>query len=220
MSAADQDDQIVFELESSSDWLQVPLDGVDPLEWATATVEQLVAGLGRQVPPAEQQIYQQTYAEVAVRARARAASEDETLVGTYLLLAEGDAVPVVSADLVLEPVDPEQGVDDLVEALMLPPSQRFGDPVVDELDTRSGPAVRIRQLGVVGPAAGTRDSGAGDDDADDRVVTLVVVVWPGPLHGLATLLTATFGSPVDAELHAASVDDLAAGLRVTREPAR
>lgn len=185
-------------------WIDLPVreDG-DPGDWATGVVAEALRFRALREPPAVVELYVQSYALLVERLRARrdgdGASAAEYLAAAYALVSQDDLLPVVAAELWAAgtPLDVERIVDGLVVAR----GQRFGEPVVTELESPAGRAVRLKQYIVVPDATG-----------QDVVETSVAYIWPGPLEGTSVLLTAWFGSVIDGELYEPVLDELAGSL--------
>lgn len=216
MIRVQEDPDIEFRLEAGAQWIEIPLSwSGDAADWAAEAVDRALALRELAEPEAVRRLYIEGLAAFAEQTVARDRGDDVHLVGVYVLAPEQDVIPVTSAELACMPMDPEKGLDAFVEGLVLPSRERFGEPVVTTISTRNGDATRIKQLGII-DAPGDADG----DETEQRVVTLVLVVWPGPVDGLATVLHAYFGSPVDAELCEDQFDELARSLTVTQVAAR
>lgn len=185
-------------------WVDVPVreDG-DPGDWAAQAVAEGLRRRKLQEPPAIVALYVQSYALMVERLRARrdgdSASAAEYLAAAYALVSQDDLLPVAAAELWAAgtPLDVERIVDGLVVAR----GQRFGDPVVTELESPAGTAIRLKQYVIVPDSSG-----------QDVVETSVAYVWAGPLDGTSVLLTAWFNSVIDGELYEPVLDELAASL--------
>lgn len=185
-------------------WIELPVQGgQDPGDWAAEAVAEALALRGLVERPQVVELYTQTYAAVLEQLRERAEQDGAVVTAAFALVGDDDLLPVTVAELVVARLEPGQGVDAFVDALVVAPAERFGEPEVDEVPTASGPAVRLRQLRIVPGAPGDEPS----------VQTSVVHVWPGPAEHLATMLTSWFGSPVDAETCGEALGEVVASLR-------
>ena len=189
-------------------WIELPIaTQVDAGVWAAEAVDDALAVRGIVEPAPVVHLYVQTYAATLDSIRERAAAlEDVQLVGAFALVGQDELLADTVAELAHVTVDSER-FDDVVDAFVAPAEERFAEPDVSELDTDFGTCVRLQQLRIV----------ASDDGGEPSVQASVVYLWPGQLPGRAVVLSAWFGSPVDADTTRPVVDQLAASLRV--EPA-
>ena len=186
-------------------WIELPIDTqVDAGSWAAEAVADALAVRGIVEPAPVVHLYVQTYAAILDSIRERAAAiEDVRLVGAFALVGQDELLADTVAELAYVPVDSDR-FDDVVDSFVVPAEQRFAEPDVSELDTDFGTAVRLQQLRIVPP----------DDSADPSVQASVIYLWPAQVPGRAVVLSAWFGSPVDADTTRPVVDQLAASLRV------
>lgn len=195
---------VLVQVALDARWIELPVQGQqDPGDWASAAVAEALALRGLTETPQVVELYAQSYAAVLEQLRERAEQDGAVVTAAFALVGDGDLLPVTVAELVVARLEPGQGLDDFVDGLVVGPTERFGEPEVDEVATASGPAVRLRQLRIVPGAAG----------ADPSVQTSVVHVWPGPAEHLATMLTSWFSSPVEAEISGEALGEVVASLR-------
>ena len=194
-----------FTVLADGRWIALPTSWEgDAADWATEAVEAALTVRSIDEPPAVRQLYVQSLAGLGEQLASRDRGGNE-LVAAYALVPGTDIIPVTTAELELMGLEPGTTLEQVVEELVLPAEQRFIEPVVGELETAFGVAVRVKQVAVVEEAS----------DGNHRAATLVLFVWPGPIEGTAVLLHAYFGSPVDAELFEQHLDDLARSLTVS-----
>lgn len=189
-------------------WIELPIvTPVDAGEWAAEAVAEALA-VRRIVEPAPVlHLYVQTYAATLDGLRERASTlEGAQLVGAYALVGQHELLADTVVELAHLPVDTDR-FEDVVDSFVVPADQRFAEPDVSELDTDFGTAVRVQQLRIV-------DEGEGREPS---VQASVVYLWRGMTPAWAVVLSAWFGSPVDADTTRPVMDQLAASLRV--EPA-
>lgn len=203
MSAAPE---VVVSLDEH--WVAIPVDAREPAEAARAVLDEALQNRGVTADlGGARALYEGAYADVVTSLRARVAADPGSfLVGAYALLAPTDPLPATVAELWAVAAD-LPGVDALADELVVPAAQRFGEPLVSTLATAAGQAVRVQQL-LVRP----------DHDGQAAVRTSLSWVWAGPTPSTWLLMSAVFGSPVDAELLAERCDRLAASVTL-RPPA-
>ena len=195
-------------LQVSTDerWVDVPVwsDG-DPGDWAEEVVERLLRRHGRSEPPAVRRLYVQSWALLVERLRARREGDvpdgASHLAAAYSLVGPdtADLLPVTTTELWA--IGTPEGRDAVADGLVAEPQRRFGDPVLREVSSPAGTAVRLQQYLVVPDSQGA-----------DTVETSVAYVWTGPVDGTVVLLTAWFASIVDGEVHEPVLDALAGSL--------
>lgn len=187
-------------------WIELPIaTPVEAGEWAAEAVADALAVRGIVEPAPVVHLYVQTYAATLDGLRDRAATlEGAQLVGAYALVGQDELLADTVAELAHLPVDEADRFEDVVDSFVVPAEQRFAEPDVSELDTAFGTAVRLQQLRIVEEGQGREPS----------VQASVVYLWPGLTPGWAVVLSAWFGSAVDADTTRPVVDQLAASLRV------
>ncbi|MEX2289953.1 MAG: hypothetical protein WD794_06460 [Mycobacteriales bacterium] len=190
-------------------WIELPVhEPVEAGEWAAAAVADALAVRGIVEDPRVVNLYVQTYAATLDGLRERTTAVDGVLLaGAYALVGQAELLADTVAELAYVSMEGFDRFEDVVDSCVAPEVQRFADPDVSELDTAFGTAVRVQQLRIV-------DEGEGREPS---LQTSVVYLWPGLAPGRAVMLSAWFGSPVDAETTRPVVDQLAASLR--EEPA-
>lgn len=193
------------EVQADGKWAAVPVWGDDdPQPWAESVVDAYVQRRRVRCAPRERMVLVQTWAALAEDVRARREAEDRWMASALAFVpmgtrAAGDLVPMTVAHV--NGVQQPGGPDAVVDGLVLPPEQRIGDPLVEDLATASGTALRVRQL-LVDPQP---------DDAA-HVGLALAYVWPSPLPAVVVVLDAWFGFPEEGELVLPSFDALAATL--------
>lgn len=189
-------------------WIELPIaTPVEAGQWAAEAVAEALALRGIVEPAPVVHLYVQTYAATLDSLRERAATlEGMQLVGAYALVGQDELLADTVAELAHLPIEADR-FEDVVDSLVVPAEQRFAEPDISDLDTDFGTAVRLQQLRIV-------DEGEGRELS---VQTSVVYVWPGLTPNWAVVLSAWFGSPIDADTTRPVVDQLAASLRA--EPA-
>ncbi|HEU0102132.1 MAG TPA: hypothetical protein VFR07_07390 [Mycobacteriales bacterium] len=185
-------------------WLEVPFsEEVDPGDWAATVVSEGLRGRGLVEPEPVVQLYVQSYALLVERLRARAEEEDGQLAAAYALLSQDDLLPVSVTELwVFSAAMP---LDAVVDGVVVDRGERFGEPVVTEIQAPAGNGMRVQQYMVSpGPA------GVGPDQ--QVVETLVVHVWSGPVPDTTVFLSTWFASFVDSELYEPALEAVASSL--------
>lgn len=199
-------------VDLSGPWLELPVRGaVEPGAWAAEVVPALLEE--RVEPELVTSVLAATWARVLAGLRARADEPGLQLLGAFALLDDEGLVPVTVAEVTLLLREPHQlgrGLDAVVEDLVLPVARRFAPPDVAELATAAGPAVRLRQLAVVTERAEDHPLGPGDEE----VQTSVSYLWQGPAEDVVLVLSAWFGSSVEAELTLPLLDQAARTVRL------
>ena len=183
-------------------WLELPVQQqVDVSQWA----EQLVsdAAAAREVEPStdRRRVYEQTYAAL-LESTCAPTDDSQQLLAAYCLVPGEELLYTATAQLTAVSLATGMTQEDVVSELVVPEGERYGPPVVDELDTGFGTCTRVRQLLLAEPG--------GDDESG--VWTSLAYAWPTEDDGIYLLLTASFASPVDAAVHEADVDALAQSL--------
>ena len=185
-------------------WIELPVGApVEAGEWAAEAVAQALSLRGIVEEPRVVHLYVQTYAATLDRIRARVLEHDDvTVAGAYALVGQDELLADTVVELAYLPIGQDR-FEHFVDSFVVPADQRFCAPDVSELDTAFGTAVRLEQLRIVGEGDGREPS----------LQTSVVYLWPGRTAGRAVVMSAWFGSPVDAETTRPVVDQLAASLR-------
>ena len=185
-------------------WIELPIaTPVEAGEWAAEAVADALAIRGIVEPAPVLHLYVQTYAATLDSLRERAATLEGTqLVGAYALVGQDELLADTVAELAHLPIEADR-FEDVVDSVVVPAEQRFAEPDISELDTANGTAVRLQQLRIV-------DEGEGREPS---VQASVVYLWPGQTPDRAVVLSAWFGSPLDADTTRPAVDQLAASLR-------
>ena len=185
-------------------WIELPVTSpVEAGDWAAGAVAEALAVRGIVEPARVVDLYVQTYAATLDGLRARALEHDDvTLAGAYALVGQDELLADTVVELAYLPITGDR-FEDFVDSFVVPADQRFSAPDVSELDTAFGTAVRLEQLRIVAEGEGREPS----------LHTSVAYLWPGQAAGRAVVMSAWFGSPVDAETTRPVVDQLAASLR-------
>lgn len=179
-------------------WIVLPVRGEqESTAWAQDAVDQALAVREVAVSGAARQLYVHTYVRLLESMRVRRFEPDREMAGAFALVSTEDLLPASVAEIWAVPMS-EGSHEDLLEALVVPAGDRFGDPIVTEVETGAGTALRLKQLLVLHGA-----------DGGSWVETSVLHLWPGPTPASALLLSTYFGSAVDAEVYAEVYDELA-----------
>lgn len=196
---------IDVELRGDGKWTAVPVwADDDPQPWAEQAVDDYIARRRVACTPQDRMLLVQTWSAMAEEVRTRREADDRWMASAYAFVPMGS---VHAGDLVPMTIAHVTGVRDVrrrdavVDDLVMPPSQRIGDPLVDELATESGVALRIRQL-LVDP----------QPENVDHVALSLVYAWPSPLPETVVVLDAWFGLPEEGALVLPSFDALAATM--------
>ncbi len=190
-------------------WTPFPLwTDEDPGSWAEQTVHALAQRRGVPLEPDQRAVVVQTWARMVEHARSVRQGDGAYVTTAYAFVpmgsvTAGDLVPM--AVVQLSGVSGEAGLtqDQAVDLLVQPPELRVTEPLVDELDTACGTAVRVRQL-LREPVVG----------GPDRIAASLVYVWRSPVEGTVVTLDAWFDSPTEAALVEPSFDALASTLEM------
>jgi hypothetical protein len=183
-------------------WIEFPVQaGVDVDTWAAQTTDAVLTARGIDPRPELRDLCRIGWARGLEDLRSRADADDSAIVGAFAFVPLDEVLPVVVVEAFAALLG-ENSLDQFVESLIAPEHQRFGPPDVTDISTNAGDAVRLRQLLIdeTGP--------------EPTVQTSLGFVWPGPQTGTVIVLSALFGSPVEAELCNQPVDDLARSLTV------
>lgn len=199
MSSDEPDPAVVVELDDR--WIALPVRADDDAgDWASDAVAQALQRRGWREPAAVTELYVQSYALLLERLRQRRDGDGDFLAAAYALVSQDDLLPVTAAEL--WGAGTELNIEQLADGLVLDRGERFGDPVIDELTSPAGDAIRLKQYVIVGVAGCVEQS----------VQISVVYLWPGPVSGTTVLLTAWFPSVADGELYESDLEALASSL--------
>ena len=97
--------------------------------------------------------------------------------------------------------DLERIADDVI----MPADARFGDPIVTDMETANGPAIKVKQF----PSWWCRNLQRRSSRS-----TLFAHLWIGPTPDIFVGVQAWFASPVEAELAEEALDQLASSINV------
>lgn len=194
-----------LQVELDGQWVEVPVrDSQEAGEWAAEAVDRGLRLRGATAGAAVHRLYVQTYAALLEMLRSRQGEEgsDLLLLGAYAFAPGDDLLPWTTVEVSLAALPEGWAVDRLLDSLVAPEDQRFGDPGISDVGTRAGEATKVKQLLVVDAA-----------DGEQEVHTSLLYVWALPEHPHAVVvMSAYFASAVDGELCEQAVDDLAASL--------
>lgn len=199
------DHEVVVALDER--WLELPLSAPDPEVAGEGLVAVLDGRGGTPLAPQAVALVARAWGELLGDLTRRGRQDPGSrLVAAYALLAPTDPLPAAVAELWAMRL-PASSLDAVADEVVAPAQERFGDPLVDSVATANGPAVRLEQLLVRPESDGTRG-----------VRSQLTHVWAGPVEDTWLLLSAAFGSPVDAELMRGAYDELAGSLTVRQLP--
>lgn len=193
------------ELRGDGKWAAVPVwEDDDPQPWAEQVVDDYAKRRRVRCTPQERMVLVQTWAAMAEDVRSRREGEDRWTATALAFVpmgstTAGDLVPMTVAHVT--GVRDSRGRDAVVDDLVLLPAQRIGEPLVEDLPTASGEALRVRQL-LIDPQP--------DDEA--HVGLSLTYVWSSPVPEMVVVLDAWFGLPDEGALVLPSFDALAATL--------
>lgn len=194
-------------LEADGKWTPFPLwSDEDPGPWADLAVAALAQRRRVPLEPKVRAFVVQTWASMVEHARSVRQSDGAYVTTAYAFVPMGSET---ARDLVPMAVVQLTGLsggltrDQFIEELVQPPGLRVSEPLVDELETACGTAVRVRQL-LREPVVG----------GPDRIAASLVYVWETPVEGTVVTLDAWFDSPTEAALVEPSFDALAATLQM------
>ena len=188
-------------------WIDIPVrDDSDLWTWASAAVEDGLRIRGLSEPPHIKRAFIQGFIELAQKARQYAVGMGGETMAAYILAPRQDMLPVTTVKLESALRVPDTTLERAAEEVVLPEAARFGDPILQEMETANGPAVKLKQFAIV------------DDDSQDgseqQVHTVLVYLWLGPTPDLLVFVRAWFASPVEAELAEEALDELASSISV------
>ena len=188
-------------------WIEIPVrDESDLQSWARRAVDDGLRIRRRNEPREIRRVLVAGFVEMAEGARRLAYSEDAETMAAYILAPGEDCVPVSVVKLhVLHP-DPGTTLERAADDVILPAEARFGDPIVAEMETAGGQAIKVKQFPIVGVSE--------PDDMQQQVYTLFAYLWVGPTPDMFVGVQAWFASPVEAELAEEALDQLATSLNV------
>ena len=182
-------------------WVEMPVHSdEDPGDWAAALVDGALRARGLLEPEAIVGLYVQSWALLVENLRGRpGSSAGEHLAAAYALVSQEDLLAVSVTELwVFSAAMP---LDVVVDGVVVDRGERFGEPVISDIEAPAGSGVRVQQY-VVSPGA----------DGSELVQTSVVHVWQGPVPGTTVFLSTWFGSFVDGELYEPVLEALASSL--------
>jgi hypothetical protein len=180
-------------------WFELPVGPSEDVDaWAVSAVDRALALRGVEETPGRRRVWQQMFA-AEVDLVVAEVDEHREVVAAYLLVPAADIVPVTTVALQAMRVGPA-GVEGAVAGAVVPEQERYGAPEVEEVETRAGTCVRVRQVLLADEAGALRN--------------VVVYVWDLPEPELVLVGSAVFGSPSDAAVYGDAVDDLAMSLRL------
>lgn len=188
-------------------WIEIPVrDDSDLRSWSRRAVDDALRLRRRKESREARRILTEGFAEMAESARRLAFSPDAETMAAYILVPREDCAPV--SVVKLHAIRPEPGttLERAAEDVIMPEDARFGDPVVTELETANGPAIKVKQFPIVVVSE--------PDDGPEQVYTLFAYLWLGPSPDVVVAVQAWFGSPVEAELAEEALDQLASSVRV------
>jgi hypothetical protein len=201
-------DALELDLAGDGKWTGLPVwSDEDAGAWAEPVVDALAQRRGVALEPAERAVVVQTWARMVEHARSVREVDGARVAAALAFVPMGsetalDLVPMAVTQLtglVGEGLTRDAVVDQVVQSGEL----RVAPPMVDELETASGTALRVRQL-LREPVTG----------GPDRVAASLVYVWDAPLDGAVVTLDAWFDDPTEARLVEPSFDTLAATLQM------
>lgn len=175
--------------------------------WATELVDQALAVRQVSPPAGVRAVYADMYASLLGQVRDDADAPDLVLVAAWFYVPDQELLYAAGVKLMALVLAEEATLDDAVAALVVPADQRYGEALVTELATRTGPCLRVQQLVLDAAAAG----------GDSGVSSTLGHLWPLAEPGTFLVLMTTFASAVEGGLHEEAVDDFAAGVEL--EPA-
>jgi len=194
-----------LELKGDGKWAAFPVwEDDDPQPWVERVVDGYAKRRRVRCTPQERMVLVQSWSAMVEAVRSRREDEDRWMASAFGFVPMGsasarDLIPMTVAHLT--GVRAGRSRDGFVEDLVAPPAQRMGDPLVEELATASGEALRVRQL-LLDPQP--------DDEAS--VALSLVYVWESPLPDTVVVLDAWFALPDEGALVLPSFDALAATL--------
>lgn len=189
-------------LEIDARWLELQInEDVRVDRWARTLVDDALAARQVSEPKAKRRIYADMYEQLLGVLRASADEPDMRLMTAYCYVPDNDLLYAAMAKLVALALPPGATLDDAVASVIAPVEDRYGDALVTEMDTASGPCVRVQQL-MLDPERG----------GESGVTSSLAYLWPTQADAVFLVLAATFASPIDGGLHEQALDELAATL--------
>lgn len=190
------------QLEIDARWWELPVhDEVDEPGWSRDLVDDALAARGMTERPERRQVYADMYSQLLASLRSTADDPDLRLITAYCYLPDADLLYAALARLAALVLPTGSTLDDAVATLVASADDRYGDERVSEMETASGPCLRIAQL-LLDPATG----------GDSGVTSSIAYLWPTGDDGVFLVLACTFASPVEGALHEEALDELAASL--------
>jgi hypothetical protein len=193
------------EVRGDGKWTPIPVwEDDDPQPWAERVVDDYAKRRRVRCSRQERMVLVQTWSAMAEDVRSRREEDGRRMASALAFVpmgstTAGDLVPMTVAHII--GIQEGRGRDAVIDGLILPPEQRIGEPLVEEVETASGEALRVRQL-VVDPQA--------DDQA--HIGLSLVYAWPSPRPEVVVTLDAWFGFPEEGQLVLPSFDALAESL--------
>lgn len=190
------------QLELGRSWVEAPVhEDVGADVWGRQMISEALAARGSYPSAERQAVYAAMYADLLRMLREGADYDDMKLVSAYFYVPDEDLFYSAMVKLVALALPPGSTLDDAVQAVVAAPEERYGEAIVSELETASGPCLRVQQL-VLEPQAG----------GDSGVLSCLLYVWPPAQDGVVLTLACSFGTPVDGALYEAALDGFAASL--------
>lgn len=195
-------------VEGDGKWPPLPVwEDDDPQPWAEDVVDEYARRRRVRCRAQARTVVVQAWSAMVEDVRERRDEQGRRVASALGFVPMGSTEPahlVPMAVAHLCGVESPGGRDGLVDALVQSPEQRIGDPLVEEVATSSGEALRVRQL-LLAPLPEHRE----------HVGLSLVYVWEAPVPGMAITLDAWFDDPGEGALVMPSFDALAATLTAT-----
>ena len=188
-------------------WVEIPVrDDSDLQAWSRRTVDDGLRVRNRKESREVRSVLAAGFREMAESARRLAFSEDAETMAAYILAPGADCLPVSVVKLHVIRAEPDATLERIADDVIMPADARFGDPVVTDMETANGPAIKVKQFPIVVMSE--------PDDAEQQVYTLFAYLWIGPTPDIFVGVQAWFASPVEAELAEEALDQLASSINV------
>ena len=188
-------------------WVEIPVrDETDLRSWARRAVDDGLRVRNRKESREVRRVLAEGFHEMAESARRLAFSEDAETMAAYILAPGEDCVPVSVVKLHVIRAEPDATLERIADDVIMPAEARFGEPIVAEMETDGGHAIKVKQFPIVVVSE--------PDDAGQQVYTLFAYLWLGPTPDMFVGLQAWFASPVEAELAEEALDQLASSINV------
>ena len=127
-------------------------------------------------------------------------------MAAYILAPGADCVPVSVVKLHVIRAEPDATLERIADDVIMPADARFGEPIVTDMETANGPAIKVKQFPIVVVSEPA--------EAEQQVYTLFAYLWIGPTPDIFVGVQAWFASPVEAELAEEALDQLASSMNV------